>query len=57
MYVNQIPSHPGRPLFEYCIKYLIGTRFFFKENAFSSFFIYPHEECKFLGPSIVHVND
>lgn len=37
IYVNQIPSHPGRPLFECCIKCLIGTRLFKRKMSFSSF--------------------
>lgn len=37
IYVNEIPSHPGRPLFEYCIKCLIGTRLFKRKMSFSSF--------------------
>lgn len=57
IYVNQIPSHPGRPLFEYCIKCLIGTRLFKRKMSFSSFLFILMKNAKFLRPSIVHVND
>lgn len=57
IYVNQIPSHPGRPLFECCIKCLVGTRLFKRKMSFSSFLFILMKNAKFLRPSIVHVND